>query len=264
VIPVLSPEGDALIAEAAREPALLVFDFDGTLAPIVADPARAALRPVTHGLLRLAALLFPAAVVSGRDRSDVVHRVASAALVEVVGNHGAEGGTTPAAPTMRARVRAWSAALESALRGIPGVSVEPKSLSVAIHHRGAGLARDQVERIAALAGSLPGSRVFGGHDVVNVVPSDAPTKGDAVEDIARRHGRGTVLFLGDDVTDEDAFRSPVVTFPIRVGRSEHSAARWFVDDQLQVDALLRALVRARARQDGLGDRWHALVDVLEL
>jgi trehalose 6-phosphate phosphatase len=253
VIPVLSPEGERMIARLAADRALLAFDYDGTLAPIVADRERAEMRPSTRALLRVAAVLFPCAVVSGRARADVAARVASAPLVAVVGNHGAEVDGAPAEPLLRARIEAWAVALRGALRHVPGVDVEAKGLSLAVHHRAAGAAPDDVARIAALAATLPGARVFGGDGVVNVTLADAPTKGSAVEALASRERAGTVLFVGDDVTDEDAFRSPAVTFGVRVGASRRSRAGWYLEDQLEIDALLRALVAARRRHAGVGE-----------
>ncbi len=91
-IPVLSPAAAPAIAAAARARALLALDFDGTLAPIVADRREARMRDATRALLRAAAVLYPCAVVSGRARADVAARVADAPLLAVVGSHGAEPG----------------------------------------------------------------------------------------------------------------------------------------------------------------------------
>jgi trehalose 6-phosphate phosphatase len=263
VIAVFSSEGERMIARLAEDRALLAFDYDGTLAPIVADRERAEMRPSTRALLRVAAVHFPCAVISGRARADVAARVASAPLVAVVGNHGAEADGAPAEPLVRARIQAWAAALRGALRHVPGVDVEAKGLSVAVHHRAANAGPAEVQRIAALAATLPGARVFGGDGVVNVTPADAPTKGGALEALASRERAGSVLFVGDDVTDEDAFRSQAVTFAVRVGASRRSFARWFVEDQLQVDALLRAIVAARRRHAGVGEPMPQRSDRLE-
>jgi trehalose 6-phosphate phosphatase len=192
-------------------------------------------------------------VISGRDRSDVAARLAGIPLVEVVGNHGADTRLSRPDARTRVRVRSWVGALEAALRDAPGVEIERKAFSVAVHTRSAGLSEEARAKIAALASRLPGSRVFGGDEVVNVVPLEAPSKGDAVEELARRHRAPSVMFVGDDVTDEDAFRSPVVTYPICVGRAERTAATWFVDEQRQVDALLRALVKAQGRHASADD-----------
>jgi trehalose 6-phosphate phosphatase len=252
VKPVRSPEGDEMIGTLAATRGLLVFDFDGTLAPIIEERALASMRPTTAGLVRLAALLYPCAVISGRDRSDVGRRVASAPLVEVIGNHGAESGTTSVDPRIRVRVTSWVAALEALLPQVPGLEIERKACSVAIHHRSAALSRFAVGKLEALVAKLPGSRVFGGDAVINVVPREAASKGDAIADLASRQGTRTVMFVGDDVTDEDAFRSPVVTYPVRVGRSRQSAATWFIEDQAHVDVLLRTLVQARQALRGAG------------
>jgi len=56
------------------------------------------------------------------------------------------------------------------------------------------------------------------------------------------------VYVGDDVTDEDAFASPAVNVSIRVGRSDESSAPYFLPRQEDVDALLEALVLARARR----------------
>jgi trehalose 6-phosphate phosphatase len=243
-----------MIARFAADRGLLVFDFDGTLAPIVQDRTLASMRPVTRGLLRVAALLYPCAVISGRDRKDVATRLTGVPLADVVGNHGADTRLARPDARTRIRVRSWVGALETALRDAPGVDIEAKAFSVADHTRSAGLSADQNARIAALASRLPGSRVFGGDGVVNVVPLESPSKGDAVEDLARRHRARSVMFVGDDVTDEDAFRSPVVTCSICVGRAHRSAALWFLEGQRQVDALLLELVKARARH-AFGEDW---------
>lgn len=252
---VLSREGEAMISRLAAERGLLAFDFDGTLAPIVEDRALASMRPVTRGLLRVAALLYPCAVISGRERTDVAQRVASVPLLEVIGNHGADTMSMRLDPKIRVRVKSWVGALEDSLGDIPGIDIERKSCSVAIHYRSASVGPVGVARITTLATTLPGSRVFGGDAVINVVPAEAPSKGDAIEDLARRQSARAVMFVGDDVTDEDAFRSPVVTYPIRVGRARRSAATWYIDDQLQIDAVLRLLVKARARHSFPSDDW---------
>lgn len=241
------------LAEIARAEPLLVFDFDGTLAPIVAEPGLAAMRPETRSLLRLAALLYPCAVVSGRRRADVLRRVAGVPLVAVVGNHGAEAGFGPVDRSPRASVESWLAALRRDLAGLPGVTIEDKDLSIAVHYRQSPERGRVRGAILAAAAPLRGARVFGGKAVVNVVQDGSHDKGDAVGRLLRRANRRVAVYVGDDATDEDAFRSEHVALGVRVGRTHRSAAEWYVRAQAEVDELLRALVRARRRLDGLGD-----------
>lgn len=241
------------LAEVVRVQPLLVFDFDGTLSPIVRDPGAAAIRPGTRALLRVTALLYPCAVVSGRRRDDVLARLAGVPLVGVVGNHGAEPGFGPVDRSPRGEVEAWVGALRRGLARRPGVVIEDKHLSVAVHYRNSPERSATRRAILDVARTLRGARVFGGRAVVNVVPGDSHDKGDAVARLLRRASRRAAVFVGDDATDEDAFRHPDVALGVRVGRSARSAARFYVPRQRDVDELLRLLVRERRRHDALGD-----------
>jgi trehalose 6-phosphate phosphatase len=257
--PILAPESQDVLDTLARERALLVFDFDGTLAPIVERPADAHMRDSTRALLRVAALLHPCAVVSGRSRADLLPRLAGVPFLAVVGCHGAEAGFGPVDGRPRAAVAAWRSVLEAALRGAPGIELEDKGLSLAVHYRRAperGAAR---RRIREVADRLAGARVFGGRAVVNVVPAGAPDKGEAVSELAARTGATTVLYAGDDVTDEGAFAAERVLVPVRVGRTHASAAQFYLPAQAHVDALLAAIVATRARLDGRGEDVEGLI-----
>ncbi len=256
---ILSDAHRSVLDAVARERALLVFDFDGTLAPIVDRPADAAMRAETRTLLRVTSLLYPCAVVSGRPRADVARRVEGVPLVAVVGNHGAEPGFGPVDRALRRAVAGWAGALERALGGVPGVEVEEKGLSVAVHYRRAPDRATARRRVLAAAARLEDARVFGGRAVVNLVPFRAPDKGAAVAEILRRIGARRAVYVGDDVTDEDAFAADGVAVAIRVGRTHASLASWYVPGQKDVDALLRRLVVARRRLDGAGESTDALL-----
>ena len=78
------------LEEFTHSNVLLAFDFDGTLAPIVQDPARARMRPQTRRLLGAVARRYPCVVISGRARHDVLKRVGSVPVWQVSGNHGLE------------------------------------------------------------------------------------------------------------------------------------------------------------------------------
>ncbi len=246
----MSDEARGTLDALARDRALVVLDFDGTLAPIVARRDDAAMRPSTRALLRVTSLLYPCAVVSGRSRADLAARVEGVPLVAVVGNHGAEAGFGPVDRSERDTVAAWAAALRGRLAGTPGVEIEDKGLSVAIHHRQAPDRAAARARARAAAEALEGARVFLGRAVVNVVPADAPDKGSAVREILRRLGVAKALYVGDDVADEDAFRADGIEVAIRIGRTHASAAGWYLPAQPDIDELLAALVAARRRRDG--------------
>lgn len=262
MIPFCSAEAEPVLARIARERTLLAFDFDGTLAPIVERPEDAQMRAETRALLRATALLYPCAVVSGRARADVAARVADVPLVAVVGSHGAEPGFGPVDREAPARVRSWIDALGAALAGVPGIEIEDKRLSVAVHFRAAASWPDAEARILEATRALADVRTFVGHAVINVLPAGAPTKADAIRALCERERTRFPVYVGDDRTDEEAFRCDAVGISIRVGEASGSAATYFVRDQAEVDELLKLLVAARARQDGLGERWEGIVRVL--
>lgn len=257
--PLLSPEGAAVIEDIARDRTFLAFDFDGTLAPIVDERSDAQVRPETLGLLRATALLYPCAVISGRARSDVAARVADVPLEAVIGNHGAEPGFGPLDRSLVAQVRTWADELQRVLADAEGVEIEDKRFSIALHYRRAREPEEAARRIQVALAQLTGAVWFGGHSVVNVLPSRAPTKGDALRTLCGRAGTKLAVYVGDDRTDEEAFRSEVVSISIRVGECLDSAAQYFVPDQAHIDELLRELIAARTRHDGLGDRSGGIV-----
>lgn len=257
-------EGVAAIDEIARSRTLLTFDFDGTLAPIVDDRGAAQMRDETRALLRATALLYPCAVVSGRTRSDVAARVSDAPLLAVVGCHGAEPGFGPLDRSLERRVASWRGELERMLHGCEDVELEDKRFSIALHYRKARAWPDAERRAFAAAAALDGAVVFGGNAVVNVLPEGAPTKADAVRHLCERLGARVAVYVGDDRTDEEAFRCEAVGISVRVGGETDSSAEYCLAEQRQVDDLLRALLAARARHDGFGDRWEGLVRVMGL
>ncbi|HET8538303.1 MAG TPA: trehalose-phosphatase [Anaeromyxobacter sp.] len=257
--PILSEAGSPVLDALARERALLVFDFDGTLAPIVPRPADAAMRAETRTLLRVASLLYPCAVVSGRARADVASRLEGVPLLAVVGNHGAEAGFGPVDRSPRREVVAWAEALRAELGDAEGIELEDKGLSLAIHYRRAPDRAAARRRVRDAVAGLPAARVFGGRAVANVVPADAPDKGAAVAELLHRIGWRRALYAGDDVTDEDAFATDGVAVAVRVGRTHASRAGWYLPAQREVDALLRALIEARRKLDRAGECTDALL-----
>jgi trehalose 6-phosphate phosphatase len=226
---------------------LLAFDYDGTLAPIMDDPSRALMRRDTRLLLARVARLYPCIVISGRARRDAVRFVRGVPVFEVLGNHGIEPWDRRA--DFAARVRGWLPRLASDLRGVAGVVIEGKGLSVSIHYRAAPIKTLARERIRAAAARIEGARLIGGKCVLNLVPAGAPHKGTALEAARMRLGCDSALYVGDDETDEDVFRThdPRVVVTVRVGRTARSRARFFVRSQRNVDALLARLVALRQR-----------------
>jgi trehalose 6-phosphate phosphatase len=234
-------EGRLAMGVALRSRPLLVFDFDGTLAPIVAraDDARVT-ATVSQRLYRLARIR-PLGVVTGRAVEDVTRRLGFAPQF-IVGNHGAEDAdlvpafdVTPLA-LVRARVVAHAEELRMA-----GIVIEDKRYSLALHYRLATSQHQAVALIEALLTDLPAAlRSSAGKCVINVVVSDAPDKCDAITALVERAGCALAVFVGDDVNDEPVFeRAERNWLTVRVGRDDpNSRAGFFLDSEAEVEALL--------------------------
>jgi trehalose 6-phosphate phosphatase len=244
------PVGRSALRRIAHSKPLLAFDYDGTLAPIVDEPADAHMRPVTRELLTRLAARSVCVIVSGRARRDLLSRLAGVGVAEAIGNHGIE----PWKTSVRAAraVRTWRRQLERQLARLEGVVIEDKSYSIAVHYR---QARDKQRARAAVrdaATSLDGARLIAGKRSVSIVPEFAPNKGMAVEEACTRFGCHAAVFVGDDTTDEDVFaidsRGRLLT--IRVRRRQDSAASYYIRNQGEIDRLLACLLALAPERRG--------------
>jgi trehalose 6-phosphate phosphatase len=243
---ILSPCGLRTLEEFTASNVLLGFDYDGTLAPLVEHPRLAYMRPSTRTLLEEAARLYPCAIVSGRARREVLAFLDGVQVLRVVGNHGVEiGRTIRAVP--RDSVLRWRSAVEEQCAGISGLWIEDKTWSLAIHYRRAHTRSAARAAILAAAALLSDARVVLGKQVVNLVHAAAPNKGMAVLDVRAQLACSSVIYAGDDVTDEDVFalERPGQLLAIRVGRSSGSHASWCLRGQQQIDDVLATLIALR-------------------
>ena len=242
----------SIVTRLAQERTLCAFDFDGTLSPIVEHPDQAGMRARTRKLLGRVAALYPCIVVSGRARPDLLGRLAGVSAARIIGNHGAE--TERTIPKRRRRVQKWKSALEVEIGPLPGVWVEDKGLSLAVHYRQSTRKAEARRRILAVTRNLKHVRVFGGKQVVNVVADAAPHKGEALAAERDRLECNWILYVGDDENDEDAFALGDSIVSIRIGRKQRSQARYYLRTQAEIDKLLELLVLLRTPVGPNGSR----------
>jgi len=222
----------ALAAEvlALPHPPLVGFDVDGVLAPIVGHAADAALLPgVLDDLIALAARL-PVAVVSGRSVADLA-RFGFPASIMVAGSHGAERRglpLPPLTPVERSRLERLTVLAEAAAAEAgPGAWVEHKPTGVVLHVREAdrATAEPAVGRLAPLARLVAGAHVRTGHGVMELA-ARAASKAIAVRAMWEEAGATSIVYTGDDVTDEDVFRAlQGVDLGVKVGAGPTAASR---------------------------------------
>jgi trehalose 6-phosphate phosphatase len=208
-----------LIAPLRSDPAhaAVMFDVDGTLAPIVRHADDAAISEATRSLLTAIARRYGlVACISGRQASDT-RRIVSIGSIAYVGSHGGEllppGGVEPQVdPELRAwrrRVQAFTRETDTATLARLRVRLEDKGAITAFHWRGApdeAAAAAAVEEIARHA-EQAGFHTHWGRKVLEVRPPVRIDKGVGVQTLLRGADVDTALYAGDDNTDLDAFRA---------------------------------------------------------
>lgn len=217
---------------------LLMFDFDGTLAPIAPTPEDAVLPAEVRAWLSALSRRkgVRVAIVTGRSLPDIRKKVRLRNIIYAA-NHGMEIASRgrmllSKGAAYRRPLKRLAAKLRAALADIPGVLVEFKGLSVAVHWRRVpqrlqGEVRRRVRRVAGLKLGESGLSLTLGKKLLEVRPAHCWNKGKAALWIWKRCASGSLpIYVGDDITDEDAFRA--LRFrgvTIRVGRKRGSAAQ---------------------------------------
>jgi trehalose 6-phosphate phosphatase len=236
---------EAVAELARRRPLLVASDYDGVLAPLVGDPSAAVPLPgVSAALGRLAAQDdVVVALVSGRGVADLRAVSGLDGPYRWVGSHGAEY-DGPLTEELAARRDELAERLAPLVAAVPGARLEVKPASVAVHVR-------QVADRAAAAALLeeadaaadPSLTKKPGKEVLELAVTDAD-KGSALLRLRDDFGAAATVYLGDDRTDEDAFRalSPD-DLTVKVGEGE-TAARYRVVDPAAVVVLLETLADA--------------------
>ena len=230
----------------------IFLDYDGTLTPIVSRPDEAVLPNSTRAILRTLAAIIPVAILSGRELKDVRQRVGIDAII-YAGSHGFD----IAGPRglRRQEAREFLPALDEAeknlrrkLDGIADALIERKCLSIAVHYRNVNendfpkLERIVIE-IAARHRKL---RMIDGKKVYELLPNIDWDKGKAVLWLLEKleHPHAHPIYIGDDRTDEDAFRA-LEQRGIGILVSEEpkpTAASYSLRNPVEVERFVRELV----------------------
>lgn len=234
------------------------FDYDGTLTRIVVDPEQAIMPDSVRERISMLSQRFPVGVISGRDLSDVRSLVGIPG-VYYAGSHGFDiAGPQGTQIRYEAGVEYLSfldmseMELRERTGRIPGAWVERKRFSVAIHCRKVReeeerRVRRAVEEVAALHPEL---RLYGGKKIFELRPDIDWNKGKALlwilENLSPRKPDILPLYIGDDETDEDAFR---VLEDRGVGivimdRIRSTAARYRLKDPGEVERFVDLLLES--------------------
>jgi len=264
-VPLVWDRAEEIRARLAGKLPAVFLDYDGTLTPIVEDYDKALLPDAMRAAIKALAEVCPVAVVSGRDLA-AMRRLVGLDALYYAGSHGFEiGGPEGWHDALEKGLEALpeldraEADLRRALQDIQGHAVERKRFSIAIHYRhvaAADLARLEraVDRVAAGHRQL---RKGGGKKVFRLQPDIDWNKGRAVLWLLQRlqldRPEVVPIYIGDDVTDEDALAAlheRGIGIVVRGEDDERTtAARYALADCAEVRRfleLLTELVRGQA------------------
>jgi trehalose 6-phosphate phosphatase len=265
-----SAAGRAGLAALLADPrgSLVGLDFDGTLAPIVPEPADArALPAATAALRRLSGLVGTLAIITGRPAREAVEYASLDDVpgIVVLGHYGRQRWsagtlTAPPPPPGLADARAQLPAVLAGAGAAPGTWVEDKGDALAVHTRRTGDPRRALERLGGPLADLAartGLAVEPGRMVIELRPTGAD-KGQALTSLAAQRRPSATLYCGDDLGDRPAFEAVrelradgIPGLVVCSGSAEVSdladEADLVVDGPAGVVALLTALADAFAR-----------------
>lgn len=237
------------LADVSRVPRLLVAsDFDGTVSPIVNHPADARALPAAAAALWALADLADTtvALISGRSVGDLAALSGAPPTVVLIGSHGAESSSGFTQEIDGALLSTITDTLTAIAVIHPGVTVEPKPASVALHVRNAAADDASAALSAALAASHGWQAELTEGKAVLEFAVVKTGKGEAVNALRVAENASAVVYFGDDVTDEKAFSQLWATdVGIKVGPGD-TAAGFRVDSPDDVADALEFLRASRA------------------
>jgi trehalose-phosphatase len=233
----------------------LFLDYDGTLTPIVDQPEDARLSEGMRSLLQALSRQGKVAVVSGRDLADVQHMVSLDNLY-YAGSHGFDIAGPGDLHMQQQDAQKSLPELDQAedqlrqkLANLQGVKVERKRFAIAIHYRNARVPVDTIEAaVDNVHQKLPALRKTSGKKIFELQPDVDWDKGRAIhwlmDQLNLALPQVVPMYLGDDTTDEDAFRALADSgITIRVGTEDtHTQAQYILPDPNAVDDFLQSLL----------------------
>lgn len=218
-----------------------VFDYDGTLAPIVNDPDQAFLRLKTKKLLDNLYRVSKIGIISGRSLSDLKTRI-DFKTDFISGTHGLESIFSSGKEHKEYQI--FFKGLQTILNEMfPELTFEKKTIGFTIHYRNLDDSKEIVSSILELLNTFPEIKIIGGKKVLNILPNRPHNKGWVMQKLLQHNPDANFLYIGDDTTDEDIFKiKNERLLSIRVGKSLKTSAPLFINNQKEIDQFLWSIL----------------------
>lgn len=253
------PEIDAanppveLILKLKKSKIAAFFDYDGTLTPIVKNPYQAFLSQEMREVLANLTKKILVAIVSGRDKNNL-YELINLPDIFYIGNHGFDIKAPEGNPLSMEIGQDYCIFLQDflqkisvELQSIPGVLIEPKKYSVAIHYRNLREEDKQkvIEGTQKIIAESPKLKLGFGKQVLEALPNIDWDKGKAIlwliTKLNLEHDNVLMLYFGDDLTDENAFRVlPESSVGILVG---HHSQKTYADYRIKTPEQVKKLMQ---------------------
>jgi alpha,alpha-trehalase len=257
---------DEIVERLRAKTSAIFLDYDGTLTPIVQDPKEAMLPDRTRKVIRQLTEHYSVAIISGRDLDDV-QKMVGIGDIAYAGSHGLDivgpGGryrNQEMGKRFLSMLEDAERELRKAVKDIPGAKVEHKRFAIALHYRQVESAKVNhlQQRFDDILSHYPELRKGTGKKVLELRPDVDWDKGRALhyllEALYSDSGRILPLYIGDDTTDEDAFRAISDRgIAIAVGSEKRpTAAHCRLKDPEEVTRFLRQLAALAEREVSKG------------
>ena len=244
-----SAHGLLSVYRLSATPSVLAFDLDGTLAPLMPLASQVRVPADTAAQLRALSRVWPLGVITGRTIEDAKSRLGFTPRY-IFGNHGAQRDNAPASAVLSERLNACRDHFHRHRAAMQArwIVLEDKGLSLALHYSLApnvpmvrGWLDELIEPVRDQIHTTCG------HQVMNIMPANAPDKGDALLEIMHDCKASKALVVGDDVNDELAFeKAPAGSVTVRIGPAQvPTLARFRLYSQDRVNRLLSILLALR-------------------
>ncbi|MFH1868003.1 MAG: trehalose-phosphatase [Candidatus Omnitrophota bacterium] len=234
---------------------LLLLDYDGTLTPIVRRPDKALLSPKTKTVLKnlIKNKCIILSVVTGRSIKKIKALV-GLSNIYYAGNHGLEIGfgksssVIPEARKSLSLVKKLSAILKKELWAVKNAEIEDKGVTISVHYR--RVSSRQIPQLKKIVSEITQSYVKskkiivgGGKKIIEIRPPVKWDKGKYCLYLLKKFKGALPVYIGDDITDEDAFKAlkkKGITIFVR-GEKKTSCAQYYVTSIAKVAVFLKSI-----------------------